>query len=48
VTGIDHDAVQTELLARLRHGIADNAPLRAALPDVARAMERHFLAAPCC
>jgi hypothetical protein len=48
VTGIDHDAVQAELLARLRHGIADNAALQAALPELAQAMKHHFAAAPCC
>ncbi|QQP87574.1 amidohydrolase family protein [Skermanella sp. TT6] len=48
VTGIDHDAVQAELLDRLRHGIRGNDALRAALPELGRALHRHFGAAPCC
>ena len=48
VTGIDHDAVQAELLARLRHGMAGSAALQAALPALEAAMRRYYAAAPCC
>lgn len=48
VTGIDHPAVQAELLARLRHGMAGSAALQAALPALEDAMRRYYAAAPCC
>ncbi|EWY42583.1 cytosine deaminase [Skermanella stibiiresistens SB22] len=48
VLGIDHDGVQAELLARLRHGMGNSAALQAALPELDRAMSRHFSAPPCC
>ncbi|MGY0788452.1 amidohydrolase family protein [Azospirillum argentinense] len=48
VTGIDHPAVQAELLARLRHGMAGSAALQAALPALEDAMRRYYDAAPCC
>lgn len=48
LTGIDYDAVQAELLDRLRHGIKGNDALRTVLPELGRALHRHFAAAPCC
>jgi cytosine/adenosine deaminase-related metal-dependent hydrolase len=47
VTGIDHPAMNEDLLARLRHGIAQNTTLAAALPDLERAVCDHF-ETPCC
>jgi cytosine/adenosine deaminase-related metal-dependent hydrolase len=47
VTGIDHAAMNDELLARLRHGIAQNATLAAVLPDLERVVRDHF-ETPCC
>ena len=40
-------AMNEDLLARFRHGIAQNATLAAALPDLERAMRGHF-EMPCC
>lgn len=47
VTGIDLPAMNDELLARFRHGIAQNATLAAALPHLERAIRDHF-ETPCC
>lgn len=47
VLGIDHAAMNEELLARFRHGIAGNAMLAAALPDLERVVRDHF-ETPCC
>ncbi len=47
VLGIDFHAMNKELLARFRHGIAHNAPLAAALPELGRAVRDHF-ETPCC
>jgi cytosine/adenosine deaminase-related metal-dependent hydrolase len=47
VLGIDHAAVNEDLLARFRHGIAQNATLAAALPDLERVVRDHF-ETPCC
>jgi cytosine/adenosine deaminase-related metal-dependent hydrolase len=47
VTGIDHAAMNDDLLARFRHGIAQNAALAAALPDLERVVCDHF-ETPCC
>jgi cytosine/adenosine deaminase-related metal-dependent hydrolase len=45
--GIDHAAMNQDLLARLRHGMAQNATLAAALPDLERVVRDHF-ETPCC
>jgi cytosine/adenosine deaminase-related metal-dependent hydrolase len=47
VLGIDHAAMNDDLLARFRHGIAQNATLAAALPHLERAVRDHF-ETPCC
>jgi cytosine/adenosine deaminase-related metal-dependent hydrolase len=47
VLGIDHPAMNQELLARFRHGITQNATLAAALPDLERVVRDHF-ETPCC
>jgi cytosine/adenosine deaminase-related metal-dependent hydrolase len=47
VTGIDHPAMNQDLLARFRHGMAQNATLPAALPDLERIVRDHF-ETPCC
>jgi cytosine/adenosine deaminase-related metal-dependent hydrolase len=47
VLGIDHAAMNEDLLGRLRHGIARNATLAAALPDLERVVRDHF-ETPCC
>jgi cytosine/adenosine deaminase-related metal-dependent hydrolase len=47
VTGIDHPAMNQDLLARFRHGMAQNATLAAALPDLERIVRDHF-GTPCC
>jgi cytosine/adenosine deaminase-related metal-dependent hydrolase len=47
ILGIDHAAMNEDLLARLRHGIAENATLAAALPDLERVVRDHF-ETPCC
>lgn len=47
VLGIDHAAMNEDLLARFRHGIAGNATLAAALPDLERVVRDHF-ETPCC
>ena len=47
VLGIDLPAMNQDLLARFRHGIAQNATLAAALPDLERVVRDHF-EAPCC
>lgn len=47
VFGIDHAAMNEDLLARFRHGIAQNATLAAALPALERAVRDHF-ETPCC
>jgi cytosine/adenosine deaminase-related metal-dependent hydrolase len=47
VTGIDHVPMHDDLLARFRHGIAQNATLAAALPDLERVVRDHF-ETPCC
>jgi cytosine/adenosine deaminase-related metal-dependent hydrolase len=47
VLGIDHAAMNQDLLARFRHGMAQNATLTAALPDLERVVRDHF-ETPCC
>jgi cytosine/adenosine deaminase-related metal-dependent hydrolase len=47
VLGIDHVAMNEDLLARFRHGIAENATFAAALPDLERVVRDHF-ETPCC
>ena len=47
VLGIDYPALQEDLLARFRHGMAQNAGLAAALPALERAVRTHF-ETPCC
>ena len=47
VLGIDFHAMNADLLARFRHGIAQNAALAAALPELERAVRDHF-ETPCC
>ena len=47
VPGIDLDAMKEELLARFRHGIAQNATLAAVLPALERVVRDHF-ETPCC
>jgi len=47
VLGIDFHAINADLLARFRHGIAQNAALAAALPELERAVRDHF-ETPCC
>jgi cytosine/adenosine deaminase-related metal-dependent hydrolase len=47
VLGIDHAAMNEDLLACFRHGIAQNATLAAALPDFERVVRDHF-ETPCC
>jgi len=47
VLGIDLPAMNDDLLARFRHGIAQNATLAAALPELERAIRGHF-ETPCC
>lgn len=47
VLGIDAAPMREELLARFRHGIAQNATLAAALPELERAVRDHF-ETPCC
>ena len=49
VVGIELDAMQDELLARLRAGMAGNVSLQAALADLERVLGRHFESeAACC
>ena len=47
VSGIDHAAMNDDLLARFRHGIAQNGTLAAALPALERVVRDHF-ETPCC
>ena len=47
VPGIDLPAMNEDLLARFRHGIAQNATLAAALPALERVVRDHF-EIPCC
>jgi cytosine/adenosine deaminase-related metal-dependent hydrolase len=47
VLGIDFPAMREDLLARFRHGIAQNATLAVALPELERAVRDHF-ETPCC
>jgi cytosine/adenosine deaminase-related metal-dependent hydrolase len=47
VLGIDHAAMNQDLLARFRYGMAQNATLAAALPDLERVVRDHF-ETPCC
>jgi cytosine/adenosine deaminase-related metal-dependent hydrolase len=47
VPGIDLAAMNEDLLARFRHGIAQNTTLAAALPHLERAVRDHF-ETPCC
>jgi cytosine/adenosine deaminase-related metal-dependent hydrolase len=47
VQGIDLPAMNDDLLARFRHGIAQNATLAAALPALERVVRDHF-ETPCC
>jgi cytosine/adenosine deaminase-related metal-dependent hydrolase len=47
VPGIDLAAMNEDLLARFRHGIAQNTTLAAALPHIERAVRDHF-DTPCC
>ncbi|NDW03659.1 amidohydrolase family protein [Jiella pacifica] len=48
LTGIDHAALQGELVERFRHGMQSGGPLAEALPELGKAMHRHFRDAPCC
>jgi cytosine/adenosine deaminase-related metal-dependent hydrolase len=49
VPGIDLHAMNEELHARFRHGIAQNATLAAALPELERVIKSNFESeAPCC
>jgi len=47
VLGVDHAAMNDDLLARFRHGIARNATLATALPALERVVRDHF-ETPCC
>ena len=47
VFGIDWPAMNQDLLARFRHGIAQDATLAAALPELERVVRDHF-DMPCC
>jgi cytosine/adenosine deaminase-related metal-dependent hydrolase len=47
VLGIDHAAMNEDLLARFRYGRAQNATLAAALPDLEHVVRGHF-ETPCC
>jgi len=47
VAGIDMPAMNEDLLARFRHGMAQNGALAAALPHLERAVHEHF-ETPCC
>ena len=47
VLGIDLPAMQDELMARFRHGIAQSATFAAALPELERVVRDHF-ETPCC
>jgi cytosine/adenosine deaminase-related metal-dependent hydrolase len=47
VLGIDHAAMNEDLLARFRYGMAQNTTLAAALPDLERVVRDHF-ETPCC
>lgn len=47
VLGIDLPGMRDELLARFRHGVAQNATLAVALPDLERVVRDHF-ETPCC
>lgn len=47
VLGIDYPAMQDDLLARFRHGIAQSATFAAALPELERVIRDHF-DTPCC
>jgi cytosine/adenosine deaminase-related metal-dependent hydrolase len=47
VLGIDNVAMNEDLLARFRHGIAQNATFAAALPDLERVVRDH-IETPCC
>jgi cytosine/adenosine deaminase-related metal-dependent hydrolase len=48
ILGIDFRAMQDDLLARLRTGIAQNASLPAALAELERAVAAHYQAQPPC
>ena len=48
VLGIDYPAMRDELMARFRAGMAHNATLMAALPDLERAVGAHFESEPPC
>jgi cytosine/adenosine deaminase-related metal-dependent hydrolase len=48
VLGIDYPAMRDELMARFRSGMAQNATLLAALPDLERAIHTHFESEPPC
>jgi cytosine/adenosine deaminase-related metal-dependent hydrolase len=47
VFGIDQPAMNQDLLARFRHGMAQNVTLAAALPELERVVRGHF-DMPCC
>ena len=42
VLGVDAESARAELIGRLRSAMRDKAPLAAALPDLERAIARHF------
>ena len=48
LTGIDHAALERELVERFRYGMRDGGPLAAALPALGTAMRQHFCDPPCC
>jgi cytosine/adenosine deaminase-related metal-dependent hydrolase len=42
VIGVDADGARVEVLRRMRHGMRDKATLAAALPQLERAIAKHF------
>ena len=48
VIGVDADGARAEVLSRMRHAIRDKAPLAAALPELERAIAKHFEPSPSC
>lgn len=48
VLGVDLPGLQQELLARIRHHIADSGDLRAALGELESVLAAHYGARPCC
>jgi cytosine/adenosine deaminase-related metal-dependent hydrolase len=48
VTGVDADGARAEVLRRMRHAMRDKATLAAALPQLERAIAKHFEPNPSC